>query len=320
MKKFGLIGNPVKGSKSPLLFNAAYNGMMQEDGSAYSYDLIEEDGFENAWKHFINEYSAINVTAPFKEPAFAKVLSLAEEGKGLVSGPAAKIGATNLIVKGQDGIEAHNSDFTGIIAAVAEAYYPGIIEEFMHEFGDRFFVKIHQFFRLNRDEHFKTIPQALIVGCGGAGRAAAIATAEMGFEAVLMNRSTEKAQAIINANPEYGFMAVPIDDFKEAVKECELIIYTLPMALRQIAEFSADDFVMEGSRKVILEANYRNPSFDEDAQFKIASADGIYIPGTRWLLYQALTGYSLMTGLNPDLSAMRSAISGPARSCDAQNA
>ena len=64
MKKFGLIGNPVKGSKSPLLFNAAYNGMTQEDGSAYSYDLIEEDGFENAWEHFLNDYSAINVTAP----------------------------------------------------------------------------------------------------------------------------------------------------------------------------------------------------------------------------------------------------------------
>ncbi len=320
MKKFGLIGNPVKGSKSPLLFNAAYNGMTQEDGSAYSYDLIEEDGFENAWEHFLNDYSAINVTAPFKEQAFAKVLSLAEEGKGLISGPAAKIGATNLVVKRPSGLEAHNSDFTGIITAIAEAYYPGIVEEFMHEFGERFFVKIHQFFRLNRDEHFKTIPQALIVGCGGAGKAAAIAAAEMGFETVLMNRSIEKAQAIINANPEYGFIAVPIADFKEAVKECDLIIYTLPMALPQIAEFSADDFVMEGCRKVILEANYRNPSFDEDAEFKIASAEGIYIPGTRWLLYQALTGYSLMTGLNPDLSAMLSALSGPARSCDAQNA
>ena len=42
MKKSGLIGNPV-------------NGMTQEDGSAYSYDLIEEDGFENAWEHFLNE-------------------------------------------------------------------------------------------------------------------------------------------------------------------------------------------------------------------------------------------------------------------------
>lgn len=305
MKKFGIIGNPVKGSKSPLLFNAAYNGMTQEDGSAYSYDLIDEDRFENAWKRFLNEYAAINVTAPFKEPAFAKVLSLAKEGKGQISGPAAKIGATNIVVKGHDGIEAHNSDFTGIITAVAEAYYPSIVEEFMREFGERFFIKIHQFFRLNRDEHFKTMPQALIVGCGGAGRAAAIAAAEMGFETVLMNRSLEKAQAIINSNPEYGFLAVPLADFKEAVKECDLIIYTLPIALPQIDGFSADDFVMEGSHKVIFEANYRNPSFDEAAQFKIASADGIYIPGTRWLLYQALTGYGLMTGSCPDFAAMQ---------------
>jgi shikimate 5-dehydrogenase len=308
MKKFGLIGNPVKGSRSPLLFNAAYRDARQEDGAEYAYDLIEEDEFEAAWEKFLNEYHAVNITAPFKELAYAKMLELSKEGKGFISGPAARIGATNLVVKTGKGIEAYNSDFTGIIMAVAEAYYPGIVEEFIREFGSRFYIKVHQFFKMNIEAKFGQIPQALIVGCGGAGKAAAIAAAEMGFGTVLMNRTLEKARDIAAKYPSYGFIPDPLTDFKEALKECDLIIYTLPVALPEIAELAADDFAMEKGRKVILEANYRNPSFDDDTQFKIASADSTYIHGHRWLLYQALTGYSLMTGLQPNLAAMEEAM------------
>ena len=133
-----------------------------------------------------------------------------------------------------------------------------------------------------------------------------MAAAELGFATILMNRTPEKAQAIADAMPEYGFLPDPISDFKEAVKECDLVIYTLPMALPEIAKFTADDFAGEdaGQHKVILEANYKTPSFDDEARMKLAAADCTYISAHRWLLYQALTGYPLMTGLQPDLKAM----------------
>lgn len=310
MARFGLIGDPIKKSMSPALFGAAYRNLVQEDGSGYSYDLIEGSDFEESFERFMREYSAVNVTAPFKEPAYAKVEELAERGEEVISGPVARIGATNLLVKTPEGIAAHNSDFTGIIVSVAEAYYPGIVEEFLKEYGERFFIKIHQFFLMSLGRRFTRQPQALIVGCGGAGRAAAVAAAELGFSTALMNRTPEKAQAIVEAMPEYDFIAVPISDFKEAVKECDLVIYTLPMALDGIRSFSADDFASKesGAPKVIFEANYKDPSFDDEARIKLASADAIYIPGRRWLLHQALTGYPLMTGLAPDLSAMEAAL------------
>lgn len=306
MDRFGLIGDPIKTSLSPALFKAAYSGKVQEDGSPFAYDLIEGGDFESSYSCFLADYKAVNVTAPFKEKAFAKVLALAKEGKGSISGPAAKIGATNLLVKTAEGIEAHNSDFTGIITAVAEAYYPGITKEFLNEYGERFFIKIHQFFRACIQRTFTREPQALIVGCGGAGRAAAVAAAEMGFATVLMNRTPEKAQAIADELPEYGFLVDPLADFKEAVKECDLVIYTLPAALEEIAELSADDYAVRdsGHGKVILEANYKNPSFGEEERIKMISADAIYIEGRKWLLDQALTGYSLMTGIQPDLREM----------------
>ena len=86
MGKYGLIGDPIATSKSPLLFEAGYKGQEQPDGSGYSYDLIEGDDFEESFRKFMEEYSAINVTAPFKEAAYSKVEELAELGKGVSHG------------------------------------------------------------------------------------------------------------------------------------------------------------------------------------------------------------------------------------------
>lgn len=302
MKKYSLIGDPVKGSLSPALFKAAYGGK-------YPYDLVEGGDFEVSWQRFLDEYSAINVTAPFKELAYGRLLELAkaQPGKVTLSGPAGRMGATNLVVKDKDGLAAYNSDFTGIVVSVVEAFFPGITEEFIREYGESFYIKVHQFFRMNLEKLFKEEPVALVVGCGGAGKAAAVAAAELGFATAVMNRTHAKAVAFASQHPEYAFVADPFSDFKDAVKECNLLIYTLPVAVPQLQELSADDFVSDsGIRKVVLEANYRNPSFDEAALFKLASADAVYVPGKRWLLMQAITGYPMMTGQVPDIEAMSS--------------
>ena len=65
MKKFGLIGHPIAHSQSPALFKAGYGGK-------YAYDLIEGEDFEASYQNFLDSYDGINVTAPFKEKAFAK--------------------------------------------------------------------------------------------------------------------------------------------------------------------------------------------------------------------------------------------------------
>ncbi len=289
--KFGLIGHPIAESQSPVLFEKAYGGK-------YSYDLIEGKDFEASYQKFLDEYQAINVTAPFKQKAFEKVVALALEGKGSVSGPCFKIKASNILVKGPEGIEAHNSDFTGIILSVAEAYFPGLTSECYKQFGDRGYIKVHQFFKQNIGQLFAEKPQALIVGCGGAGRAAAVAAAEMGFDVALMNRTPEVAQALAAEMPEYSFIAVPMSDFTNSFRECELVIYTVPQAVDAIAGLTLDDFAGDRT-KVILEANYKTPAFSGEILKKLEYAGAFYIPGSIWLTNQALTGYSLMTGEEP---------------------
>ena len=82
--KFGLIGHPIAHSLSPALFKAGYDGK-------YPYDLIQTDDFEEAYSRFLKGYDGINVTAPFKEHAFAKADVMSEECR--------LIRATNLLVK-----------------------------------------------------------------------------------------------------------------------------------------------------------------------------------------------------------------------------
>ncbi len=299
-----------------MLFEKAFGGK-------YVYDLIEGEDFEESWQKFLDEYQAINVTAPFKQKAFEKVVALAREGKGEISGPCFKIKASNLLLKGPEGIKAHNSDFTGIILSVAEAYFPGLTAECYKHFGSRGYIKVHQYFRQNIGTVFVEKPQALVVGCGGAGRAAAVAAAELGFDVALMNRTQETAQALADEMPEYNFICVPMSDFKNSVRECELVIYTASQKIEAIDNLSIDDFAGDNHNltsarkaqpdatygnptpsKVILEANYKTPAFNGAILDKIAFAGALYIPGKVWHTYQGVTGYGIMTGEEPDLEAL----------------
>lgn len=215
MDRYGLIGYPIGHSKSPASFAAAYGGRKP-------YDLIEGPDFEPLWQRFLQDYRAVNVTAPFKEDAFARV--------DWRSPACERIGATNLVVKTPEGIRAYNSDYLGVT-------------EILRPLGCR---------------------TAAVIGFGGAGKAALAAAEDLGLETRLY-RHAEVARGV----------------------SADVIIYTLPRAVEGIGRLDCAH---------LLEANYRDPC--------LAGRPG-YIPGTAWLFQQAVTGYGLMTGEEPDVEAMR---------------
>ena len=244
MKKFGLIGHPIAHSLSPALFKAAYDGK-------YAYDLIEGEDFETSYRRFIEEYDAINVTAPFKEAAFAKADILSEE--------CASTGATNLLVKTPEGIKAYNSDFLGVRTWLSEV-----------------------------TEDLKGV-KILIVGLGGAGKAAAAAAESLGMDVIRMNRTVRDSQTH------------PLDDFRKCFRKANIIIYNIPAAIPELKELTDSDF-NEDKPKLILEANYKDPSLRETMESFGSKA--VYTGGETWLLYQAMTGYKILTGEKPDLTKM----------------
>ena len=83
------------------------------------------------------------------------------------------------------------------------------------------------------------------------------------------------------------------------------MIYNIPSAIPALGELTSEDF-NPGHQKFILEANYRNPSFDDTLIGKMNASNpaASYTDGKVWLLYQALTGYEIFTGEKPDLGSM----------------
>ena len=272
MPEFGLIGHPIEHSQSPRLFEAAYHGK-------YSYDLIRGEYFEESYAKFLKGYRAINVTAPFKEKAYEKA--------DIVSGPVALTGAANILVKTPEGVSAHNSDFTGVILTVAEALFPGIVREFYATFGAEAHIKVHQFVRAQLAERFGRRPAALVAGLGGAGKAAALAAAEMGFDTTVMNRTTAKTEAFVKGLPEYGFKVADIGGFREALRGADLVVYALPMALECFSDLTGEDFA---GKPIVLEANYRDPAFSGLLRARMMDAGATYLPGKLWLVNQAVSG------------------------------
>ena len=235
MKRFGLIGNPVAGSLSPRLFDAAYGGR-------YAYDLIEGAVFDASWQRFLDEYDGINITAPFKQDAFRAV--------DVLSDSARLCGAVNLAVKIPEGIKGYNTDVDGVMLAVQET---GL-----------------------------AVSDALVVGCGGAGRAAAVAALRLGCRVTLANRTPARAASLAS---ELGCAWAPLDTLDTLSPD--LVIYTVPSPIEDLPDFPD---------AVILEANYRTPCLKGHGK--------AYISGLRWLLYQAVAGYSIFTGEEPDRNAM----------------
>jgi shikimate dehydrogenase len=278
MKRFGLIGHPIAHSLSPALFKAGYDGK-------YPYELIETADFDEAYIRFLNGYEGINVTAPFKELAYARADILSDECR--------IIKATNLLIRTPEGIKAYNSDYLGVRMWLQE------VEERVARFS------------LPLPHPVST--NVLIIGLGGAGKAAAVAAASLGMDLILMNRSMEKAEAVaesISQMQDAPYAEVrPMEDFRECFRDADIIIYNIPSAVPALSELTAEDFGT-GNHKFIMEANYKDPSFSNELIMKMKQKNpqASYTSGKVWLLYQALTGHEIFTGERPDLTRMTAVI------------
>lgn len=213
----------------------------------WPFDLIEGKDFEALWNLFLKEYKAVNITAPYKELAYRKA--------DIITPEVEMIHATNLVVKTPDGIKAFNSDFRGVKQCIINA-------------------------------GFKAGDTALVVGAGGAGKAAAAAAKDLGLETAITNRTLRKAEAMAE------FMGLELLPFDRS-HSVDLLIYTVPGPIDGVERFSG---------RAVLEACYANPTFTKEG---LALKGVRYIDGKEWHYQQAVAGYGLMTGEEPDREATR---------------
>ena len=205
--------------------------------------------------------SGLNITAPLKADVFP-LLSVFDEA-------AAALGAANTLVRDGDGFRGFNTDPAGVARALAKA---GI------DAGAR---------------------RALVLGAGGAGRAAAYSLRGLGADVVLCSRVDGKAAA---AAAKLGVAPGPWAARSSLLAGCDLLVSCLPPD----ADAVPPDWLRPGL--VVLEAAYPDPPLSRAARARGCAV----IPGEDWLLGQAIPAFRLFTGLPPDEAAMAAALrSGP---------
>lgn len=205
-------------------------------GGLWEYDLIDEESFDRAWDRFIS--------GPYRGvnvTAPFKEQALARAG--FASRDAGNVGAANILLKTGRGIEAHNSDYLGIRKFILDEKIAG---------------------------------KALVVGYGGAGKAAAAAAMDCGMDVTICNRDISKAPGIR-----------PLGELKTLASDSAIVFHCLPCHIPETDGICC---------KCLFEANYRSPSLQDEPGI------GRYVGGGTWLRLQAVTGFEILTGIKTGFS------------------
>jgi shikimate dehydrogenase len=222
-----------------------------------TYDSNEANSAEECVELLKMCYDGGNITAPFKEGVFRLADKTTET--------ANFIGAVNMVIVSKGKIIADNCDHYGV-------------SESFREFNISLKGK-----------------SCLLLGIGGAGRAAAYAVHKAGGALTIVNRTVQKAEDFakkLNCN------VAPITDFQNLLKTTEVIINTL---------YSGIDVVDKNRLcpdQIILDASYiGSPLLDNAKAINCLTIDGRY-----WVYHQAVYCFSKFTGIEPDTKAMRMVI------------
>ncbi|WP_165438381.1 bifunctional type I 3-dehydroquinate dehydratase/shikimate dehydrogenase [Pseudonocardia sediminis] len=189
----GIVGRSVLASKSPRAHNAGYRAL----GIPALYLPFQVEDFGAFWDEVAESgltalgipMRAATVVSPHKEAALARA--------GTASPAARGCGAANSLVRQGSSWRADTSNSPAIRRALA-----GVDEPVS---GRR----------------------AAVIGCGGAGRAAALALAGCGAEPVLVNRDRHRGRSVA---ARLGLEFVPLDEFR--ADGYSLLVHATPMTDR----------------------------------------------------------------------------------------
>ncbi len=270
---FGVIGDPVEHSRSPLLWEAAFTWLRaQPQTEAWAegiYLHLPHKQLTAATLHTAyasQRFQAFSVTAPLKQQA----LQAADQ----VSAEAQAIGAANLLLRQNQEWVAHNTDGCGALDPLQAA---GLADG----------------------------APVILLGAGGAARAAAYEAAHRGHPVTIAARRLEQAQALAAQFEGVGNLKAVELDSDQLWKDCTpsgfAVIQATPLGSRHNpgnpvanrpppAGGLAFDMVYDPARTEFLDA--------------AESAGCQILPGHHMLLAQMLRQFELGTGQRPPQEAL----------------
>lgn len=259
MPRLAVLGHPVSHSRSPAMQNAALGALELWDWSYEAIDVAPEGFAAKVGEMAAGDFAGANVTVPHKEAA----LALADEA----SEASQQIGAANTLVFAEEGIEAHNTDADGLLAALPVS---------------------------PRNRH------VLVLGAGGAARAAIWALLWEGAEVEVWNRTAAKAAALC---AELGGAAVT-DPHQD---HYEIVVNTSAAGLRGEDPFEhlpLDPDLFAAGQTVVdmVYGERRSPLLAAAEEAGATTVDGLEV-----LVQQGARSLEIWSGREPDLDVMRRA-------------
>jgi len=267
----GIIGDPVSHSRSPQMQNRA----LAVAGLDYVYvpfHVQPERLAEAVAGLRAAGVHGFNVTVPYKVAVVPLLDRLSPE--------AAQIGAVNTVHNDNGRLVGHNTDGFGLVSSLRE--------------------------ELGFDPHGADL---VVVGAGGAGRAAVHALCAAGAgRVVIVNRTVARAQALAE---EFGklFPGVRLDvcqSFPASLVECDLLLNTTSIGMDGFS-LSADPASLRDNA-VVYDMIYSPP---ETPLLSAARCRGLHFSnGLGMLAAQGEYAFSIWTGVTPPQGLMKALLVG----------
>jgi shikimate dehydrogenase len=271
----GVMGWPVGHSLSPRL-HGFWLRQHRIDG-AYVPLAVAPDRLEQALRALpAIGFRGVNLTIPHKEPALALV--------DRITPAAARIGAVNTVIVGQDGLLGDNTDGYGFIASLAAG-----APDWQAGAGS-----------------------AVLLGAGGAARAIAVALIDAGApELRLVNRTLARAETLASqlgdAARERGatLTVLPWQD-EGALAGASLLVNTTSLGMTGQPPLEVDLAPLP-AEALVTDIVYNPP---ETGLLAAARAHGhVVVDGLGMLLHQARPGFRAWFGIDPEVTdALRATV------------
>ncbi len=267
----GIFGYPLAHSLSPAFQQAAFNHYSM-DVRYLAWETPSSDFATEVTKLRSGDFVGANVTIPYKELA----MGLMDEVDPL----AEAIGAVNTVVKSSGRLVGHNTDAVGFIRALKE------------------------------DGDFEPSgKRVLMLGAGGAARAAVYALCEAGAASItIANRTVGRAQSLAADMSRSGtdVSAVGLDapNMEEISLGSDLIVNCTPLGMRDGGGEEqtpiAGGLIPHDALAVDMVYNPQQTPFLIAARNAGARTQG----GMHMLVYQGAASFELWTGKEAPIDAM----------------
>ncbi|MGE6364389.1 shikimate dehydrogenase [Bacillus paramycoides] len=264
---YGVIGNPIGHSLSPVMHNDAFEHLNMD--AHYHAFLVEEETLGEAVKGLkVLGISGFNVTTPHK----VAIMEYLDE----VAPLAEQIGAVNTVVHREGKLIGYNTDGIGFVRALQSISKDPLQEK-----------------------------RILLIGAGGASRAIYFSLADVGVKAIdIANRTVDKAENLIagcmgNVNSH----ALSLERAAEVQGEYDIIIQTTTIGMHPLVEYTPLEIRSLKQGTIVSDIIY-NPF--ETKILGDAKEQGATIQnGIDMFVYQGALAFEMWTGCVPNIDRMK---------------